>query len=97
VYDSCCAIPPVGSRSPEGDGLWGQADLGGSMWEWNLDWHASYPMQCNDCSNLESASYRVDRGGSWCYNADNLRAASRHYSTPTSCARHIGARCARTP
>ena len=35
----------VGSKSPTGDGKWGQADLAGGVWEWNLDWYASpYPM-----------------------------------------------------
>src|SRR6185503_5212427 len=32
---------PVGSRSPQGDGKWGQADLAGNVWEWTLDWGAT--------------------------------------------------------
>src|SRR5690606_38087897 len=58
-------IQPVGSRSPKGDGRWGQADLAGNMWEWSLDWYAGYSAPCNDCANLTTASNRVFRGGSF--------------------------------
>src|SRR5262249_20228990 len=46
----------VGSK-PNGDGLWGQADLAGNLSEWNLDWFADrYPgsspgSSCGDCAN----------------------------------------------
>src|SRR5439155_1159714 len=35
------AVNRVGSESPNGDGKWGQADLGGNVYEWTLDSHAS--------------------------------------------------------
>lgn len=31
----------VGSKSPQGDGKWGQADLAGNMGEWTLDQYES--------------------------------------------------------
>lgn len=90
-------IGVVGSRSPKGDGLWGQADLAGSMWEWTLDRHGNYPNPCNDCADEQSASYRVVRGGGWYYGASSLLSASRYFFGPSGRDSDIGARCARTP
>jgi formylglycine-generating enzyme required for sulfatase activity len=54
---SCSGTFDVGSKSPKGDGLWGQSDLAGNVWEWNLDWCASpYADPCNNCADLASAS-----------------------------------------
>ena len=92
-------IQRVGSRSADGDGRWGQADLGGSMWEWNLDWHSSsYPKPCDDdCANLTAATCRVVRGGTWISSAYSLRAGFRNYDDPSDHSHYIGLRCARTP
>jgi len=90
-------ILTVGSR-PLGDSRWGQADLGGSMYEWNLDWSSeSYPMPCDNCANLISASSRVNRGGGWGGDAGFLRAAFRSSSFPDYLSSTVGIRCARTP
>ncbi len=94
---SSADILPVGSKSPKGDGKWGHSDLGGSMWEWNLDWYASYLKQCNDCANLATASYRVFRGGSWYDTGGNLLAGGRLSAYPVNRAFIAGVRCARTP
>ncbi len=88
----------VGSTSPAGDGVWGQADLGGNVWEWALDGYVSpLPMPCNDCANLFTASSRVIRGGSFAYHASLLRAANHYGSIPTARVGDVGVRCARTP
>jgi len=88
----------VGAKSPKGDGKWGQADLGGGVWEWNLDWFASsYTNPCNNCANIQNASSRVIRGGSWGYNATGLLASYRGSGVPTHRFVYVGARCARTP
>ena len=88
-------ILPVGSR-PDGDGYWEQSDLGGNMWEWNLDWYASYELSCDDCANIKPASFRIDRGGGWDGPATDRLAARRAYSVPDDRDNSIGFRCART-
>ncbi len=85
---------PVGSKSPKGDGRWGQSDLAGSMWEWTLDWYAGHVNPRNDCANLTTASNRVVRGGSWYDSAANLRAAYRVGGSGHSY--NVGFRCARS-
>ncbi len=92
-----CSLQNVGSRSPRGDGRWGQADLGGNAWEWTLDFGGgAYPMPCQDCAAVAAGSYRSFRSGSNDDIAGTLRVSARHIYYPE----HrgvIGARCARTP
>jgi sulfatase modifying factor 1 len=102
-----CSLIDVGSESPLGDGLWGQADLGGSVWEWNLDWFSLNtdpyvdPTGCNDCANLDSTTStspptRVLRGGSWLSYAPDLANASRSNAEPNDATTYgPGVRCAR--
>ncbi|WP_156040375.1 formylglycine-generating enzyme family protein [Chondromyces apiculatus] len=96
-------LSPVGSRSPTGDGRWGQSDLAGSMAEWTLDWFvASYPEGCVDCASVASGTERVLRGGGFVNNADLLLASYRGRVAPivgdvAGRYRYVGARCARNP
>jgi sulfatase modifying factor 1 len=57
----------VGSRSPQGDGRWEQADLSGSVWEWVLDFYdADGYLPCDDCMNgADGGLGRSLRGGSF--------------------------------
>lgn len=91
-------VSNVGSVSPLGDGMWGQADLGGNVWEWALDWYASpLPMPCNDCANLTPASQRVIRGGGCGSTQSLLRGADRSFDEPSDRGDSVGVRCARAP
>lgn len=88
----------VGSESPKGDGKWGQADLGGNVFEWTLDSYANpYPMTtCDDCANLTAAMFRVIRSGG-VDGASTVRASYRndHDRPPDARAGTVGVRCAR--
>ncbi|KYF75030.1 hypothetical protein BE11_25530 [Sorangium cellulosum] len=98
--DSCTMsdIQPVGSRSEQGDGKWGHADLAGSMWEWALDWAGDYPEPCEDCATMEDGgSGRVIRGGTWYSDDSYLRTSHRNAYPPSVRYSHVGVRCARTP
>jgi formylglycine-generating enzyme required for sulfatase activity len=98
-----CAVTDIlngGSKSPVGDGRWGQADLAGSVWEWNLDWYGDpYVKPCGDCAIVSkgAAANRVFRGGSWIFFASGLLSSARNGFVPTSLGYDVGARCARTP
>ncbi len=93
---SCNSTQNVGSTSPKGDGKWGHADLAGNVYEWTLDWYATYQTQCNNCADLTDASSRVFRGGNFYDFASGLRSAYRGGSGPDDRSSSIGARCART-
>ncbi|HVU02544.1 MAG TPA: SUMF1/EgtB/PvdO family nonheme iron enzyme [Polyangiaceae bacterium] len=94
---SCASAENVGSLSPAGDGRWGQADLSGNAWEWNLDYFVTpyASSTCIDCANLTPGTKRVFRGASF-GNADTvLTAASRDSRDPADHNAYVGVRCAR--
>jgi formylglycine-generating enzyme required for sulfatase activity len=84
----------VGTK-PGGNGRWGHADLAGNVWEWTLDWYATYQNPCDNCANLTDASDRVIRGGGFYDSAYWLGSATRDTLTPGYVYR-VGGRCART-
>jgi formylglycine-generating enzyme len=95
--DFCALKDNVGSRSPKGDGRWGQADLVGSLYEWVLDWYAdAYPTPCSNCARLiespDRPGARVVRGG---YSAMGVSSSSASYPEP-DIAFATGSRCARS-
>ncbi len=90
-------IAPVGTAKA-GFGLWGQLDLAGEVFEWNLDWLASsYVNPCTDCANLTAASVRVLRGGRFSDPASNLVPPARGGNPPSNRSGNFGLRCSRTP
>jgi sulfatase modifying factor 1 len=96
---SPCTLGDIGvvGAKPAGDGAWGQADLGGNVWEWVLDWTANYATPCDDCANLVPSSGRVFRGGSFFDASSYLRAGWRLAGDPKNRSAAFGVRCARPP
>jgi formylglycine-generating enzyme len=91
-------ILQVASKSPQGDGKWGQTDLAGSMWEWTVDRFGQLMTPCKDCANLTgSDTYRVVRGGGWVIHELLLLNSARYNQSPNLRQRDIGVRCARNP
>jgi len=99
---SACAgvdsIAQVGS-APMGISLWGQLDMVGDMYAWNLDLYGAYPATgtCTDCAALGPATGRVVRGGDFQESAQPLLSWQRSINTSTVRLDTIGIRCARTP
>jgi formylglycine-generating enzyme required for sulfatase activity len=91
-------ITPVGYAS-KGAGYFGQLDLAGELWEWNVDWYATYVDPCTDCAYLPTAraSVRVLRGGSFAYPSSRLLPSYRVNDEPSIRVIDQGFRCARTP
>jgi sulfatase modifying factor 1 len=101
-------IAAVGT-APLGAGPFGQLDLVGEMYQWNLDLFADYAPRdadggiapCVDCANLTAGWPRVVRGGDFFEDESTLLTPFRNFVFPTtgSSARDYGAgfRCARSP
>lgn len=91
-------LPPGG----RGGSRWGQADLMGNLWEWNLDWTDGPPdyksvKLCIDCANLTAGAdrRRSVRGGA--FDSLSIRAGLRSAFSPAERDRTVGGRCARRP
>ena len=88
----------VGASSPAGDGAFGQADLGGNAWEWNLDSYApQYGGSCTDCVHVASVLERVIRGGGFNDGPYWVANTNRFYATAAKRQPSLGLRCARVP
>jgi sulfatase modifying factor 1 len=97
-------IWPVGS-SPAGDGLWGQSDLAGNLWEYTVDYFGP-ALDCTDCARhvpITPATpagqdlRHVSRGGSYAFDfGDGLWLRDFYYPTGPRDP-HLGFRCAYGP
>jgi formylglycine-generating enzyme required for sulfatase activity len=89
---------PVGSKSPQGDGRWGQADLAGNVWEYTLDYSAvPYRLNpCTNCADLRAAPYRTFRGGGFANDFFYETTSIRLERSPKIADYDVGIRCARS-
>jgi len=93
---SVANIAPAGSAAL-GAGFWGQLDVVGNVWGWNLDWYAPYRGPCTDCANLTAAVFRAVRGGDFNSGLSYLHPPVRFYRIPSNHDYFVGFRCARAP
>ena len=98
------SITPPGTFSPKGDAKWGQADMAGSLLEWQLDWGGRYsadafPVPCDDCARLTDdleAGERSNRTlGGFKTSALHNETIFRNEDPPNSVGSIWGFRCAR--
>ena len=97
TYSQGCALNAgsamVGSYLPN---VWGLYDTHGNVWELCLDCYGTYPGVVTDPAGVASGRTRVERGGSWAFDAKDCRSASRNNNWPDDRRSHIGFRAART-
>ena len=90
---------PVGSYE-SGKSPYGLYDMAGNVWEWVNDWYDPTYYQNSPSSNPlgpEASQFRVQRGGSWDFNNNFVRPASRGGIYPAYADGTLGFRCARSP
>jgi formylglycine-generating enzyme required for sulfatase activity len=89
---------PVGTPA-QGAGLYGQVDLAGNLYEWNMDKDTAYTTPCTNCTDTTPATpIRSFRGG--CFSsidATPLQSWWRDGNLPGNRDSAYGIRCARTP
>ena len=85
---------PVGSFAANGYGL---NDMAGNVWQRCWDWYGTYDTGTpTDPRGVSSGTYRVLRGGSWDYDANDCRVANRSNGNPSYLYNFIGFRVARS-
>jgi formylglycine-generating enzyme len=88
-------LPPAVGSKPLGNGLWGHADLAGSLDEWTLDFYSEpyEDTQCNDCLVGTASGLRSIRGGSFDDPASYLFVSKRLNLSEHAPRFYLGFRC----
>jgi formylglycine-generating enzyme required for sulfatase activity len=92
-------IAPVGTASL-GAGVWGQLDLAGSYWEWNLDFYpdnTAFVDPCKDCAYLTPTATRIVKVGNFAEGYYYLPTWLRYDYDASNREIYLGFRCARAP
>jgi formylglycine-generating enzyme required for sulfatase activity len=95
INDGYQFTAPVDSF-PKGASLYGALNMAGNVWQWVADWYdENYYASSPSINPLGPSSglYRVDRGGSW--NFEAIPSARRGALNPDDRRYNIGFRCAR--
>ena len=58
-------------------------DMSGNVTEWCWDWYSHNPTNTKDYAGPMSGLSRVDRGGSWCNDADYCESSDRCFDDPS--------------
>jgi formylglycine-generating enzyme required for sulfatase activity len=83
--------------APRGDGRFGQADLGGNIYEWTADYYGDYPVPCDDCFAAAPVAGSTIRGSSFDRPSQGASAADRAFTARSNVIPGQGVRCARAP
>jgi formylglycine-generating enzyme required for sulfatase activity len=87
---------PVGQKKPNSLGIF---DMSGNVWEWVEDIYSDTAYCSHDKDNpilIEGGANRVNRGGSWSFEASSLRTALRSYVYPGISSYYVGFRLVKT-
>ena len=94
VFDGS-VVAPV-NKAGSTDSPFGTVAQAGNVWEWVFDWYGDYP--ADDVSNPTgpaTGEHRVPRGGSFVFQAVDLRSAIRNWLDPSLRYGDGGFRCVR--